>query len=113
MKTHVRQRKGVWLLAKLVLMAVGLSGTAILGEDALTVQKCRSAWESSGAFRSCGLAQVHNVLANISVDDEQCKVNVDCSTSTWGIYRNQTWQGSKEDMAKLNNCNGYLKLENC
>ena len=91
---------------------LGLSQSAV-ANTAPTVQQCTGAWQSSSASSSCGQAQIHNVLADISVSGNDCKITVDCSTSTWGIHSNQTWSGSKDDMASLHNCNGNLHVGSC
>ena len=105
-------KKSVFVTAMLAIAGLGIYGITVYA-DGPSLSACERAWASSGASNSCGLAQVHNVLATISVVGDDCKVNVDCSTSTYGNYRNQTWQGSVDDMARLNNCNGYLKVQDC
>ena len=99
----------------------GLTGAVLLAMAASawgagagpTLSDCQDAWLDSSASQSCGISQVHNVLATVSVDNDQCKVNVDCSTNTYGLHRNQTFVGSTTEMASLHNCNGYLKVDSC
>ena len=97
----------------------GLAALAFIGVAAcppalaLDVEDCKEAWRDSSARQSCGLAQVHNNLASISVSDGQCKIHVDCSTTTYGAHRTNNWAGSVDDMEDLHNCNGDLKVGGC
>ena len=87
-----------------ILMPV-MAITVILAQFAIaapTVEECKNAWNSSSASDSCGLAQVHDNLANITVNSSgECAIHVDCSTAHWGVNRTNNWSGSKEDMANL------------
>ncbi|MCY3793807.1 MAG: hypothetical protein OXG51_05455 [Gammaproteobacteria bacterium] len=93
-----------------VVLGMPLSAGA---SEVPTVSDCQDAWSSSSAAQSCGLHQVHNVLATVSVENDQCKVNVDCSTSLYFQHLNQTFSGSVDDMKNLHNCNGHLKVDGC
>ena len=84
-----------------------------LAQSGPTQSECNSAWSSSSASDSCGLHQVHDNLATVTVSGGQCSVHVDCSTSHWGQHRENNWSGSKEDMANLSNCNGDLTVGSC
>lgn len=98
----------------LLVAIVALVFAFTQASNAPTFQEGKDAWEDSSAAQSCGLHQVHDNLANISVNsDGECAINVDCSTAHWGQHRNNNWSGSKTDMGNLSNCNGNLKVGSC
>lgn len=101
--------KRVSILATVLLIGTAACPPAL----ALDVSDCEDAWDDSSASQSCGLQQVHDNLASISVSNEQCKIHVDCSTSNWNIHRTNNWTGSETDMANLSNCGGDLKVGSC
>ena len=79
-----------------------------------TVSQCTQAWNGSSAADSCGLHQVHNLLAQISVTSSgECSVTVDCSMSHWGQHRTASFTGSVTEMGQLHNCNGNLQVGGC
>ena len=111
--TSLKRTSGV--LAALLILAFGAYLVPATAQNSTpTVQQCTDAWEDSSASQSCGLHQVHDNLASISVNTNgQCTISVDCSTSHWGINRNASFAGTVNEMGRLHNCNGYLKLDGC
>ena len=113
------QSKAIFVLAAIVGFVVfGMSGLIVQGQDssadqAPTLEECKDAWRQSMAKYSCGHPQVNNVLAQISVNEGECKITVGCSTGTYGVERTNNWQGSAEDMQQLNNCDGDLHVGEC
>lgn len=109
----IYKRASFVLAAFLVIGAGAFLAPATAQNSDPTVQQCSDAWGNSSASQSCGLNQVHDNLASISVSGGQCSVSVDCSTSTYGVHRNTSFTGSVNEMGRLHNCNGNLKLDGC
>lgn len=109
----ISKRAGFVLAAFLVVGAGAFLVPATAQNSGPTVQQCSDAWGNSSASQSCGLHQVHDNLAQISVVSGECKVSVDCSTSTYAVHRSTSYTGSVNEMGRLHNCNGHLKLDGC
>ena len=108
------KRAGFVLAAFVSIGAGAFLVPATAQNSGATVQQCSDAWGDSSASQSCGLNQVHDNLASISVNSSgQCTISVDCSTSTYGVHRNTSFTGSANEMGRLHNCNGHLKLDGC
>ena len=80
---------------------------------ALTEHECQQAWGSSSAAQSCGLTNVGHSPALVSVSGGQCKINVGCATNNPNIHQDTDFTGSKDEVGRLQNCNGTLKVDKC
>lgn len=110
----IYERAGFVLAVFVVIGAGAFLAPATAQNSSPTVQQCSGAWGNSSASQSCGLHQVHDNQASISVNSSgQCTISVDCSTSTYGVHRNTSFAGSVNEMGRLHNCNGHLKLDGC
>ncbi|MCY3640917.1 MAG: hypothetical protein F4X81_18440 [Gammaproteobacteria bacterium] len=105
---RIKPKKAAFAIFALVGIAIS---PPLLAEQQTepTAEECKQAWDKSSASRSCGLAQVHDLLAEVSVENRQCKVYVDCSSTVWLEHRRNTFFGSVEEVEGVENCNGYLK----
>lgn len=100
-------------LAAVVIFGTGTFMLLHAEEAAPTPNDCKEAWRTSSAAKSCGISQIHDAQASFTIEEGKCRVSVDCSTSTYGLNRNQNFTGTKDEMGKLHNCDGFLTLESC
>lgn len=106
----MQARRKMAVLAKFALIGIAISPPLLAEQQTVpTEEECQQAWGKSSASNSCGLAQVHDLLAQVSVENGQCKVYVDCSTNVWLEHRRNTFFGSADEVEDLENCDGYLK----
>jgi len=108
-------------LSIIVISLLGLSSTVF----ALTHTECEAAWKSSSAYQSCYPAWGAKAIGN------KCGIYVHCKKPDGSEVANGTYNphydqkgneiiGSDyslfytvEELKKLNNCNGKLKVGSC
>lgn len=78
-----------------------------------TEHECQQAWGTSSAAQSCGLTNVGHSPALISVSGGQCSITVGCATTNPNIQQNTDFTGSPDEVGRLKNCDGTLKVDNC
>lgn len=78
-----------------------------------TEQQCLEAWGGSSAAGSCGLTYLGHNEAVITVSGGQCKIGVQCATNNSNVPQDTDFTGSRDEVSRLKNCNGTLKVDNC
>ena len=73
-----------------------------------TVDRCRSAIESSSARFTCSMRRL-----GVSVVNEQCRFKTICAMNQAFSNRITSITVSLEDASRLSNCNGYLRVGSC
>ena len=73
-----------------------------------TVDRCRSAIESSSARFTCSMRRL-----GVSVVNEQCRFKTICAMNQAFSNRITSITVSLEDASRLSNCNGYLTVGSC
>lgn len=78
-------------------------------QQAASADECMDAWRKSSAAKSCGSAS--SAGQTIEKSGQQCKVETYCSTSvsTNSYPNNGTY--SMEDIVRLENINGRLRIK--
>lgn len=102
--------------ALLAFIAVGVGAFLVPANaqsPAPTEQECWQAWGGSSAASSCGLTNVGHNPAVISASGGQCTINVGCTTNNPNIQQDTNFTGSENEVTRLKNCNGTLKVDNC
>lgn len=78
-----------------------------------TEQQCLEAWGGSSAASSCGLTYLGHNPVVVSVSGSQCTINVACAMTNSNVPQDTDFTGSQDEVRRLKNCNGTLKVDNC
>ena len=110
----------VGLLATLLILAYSAYLAPATAQNSTpTVQECEDAWSDSSASSSCGIPNLHDPTS-ISVNSQgQCYVEAECHTYNWGNFNitqtsnDTSFAGTKDEVKRLENCQGTLKVDSC
>lgn len=96
------------MLFVLAVMAANpaMSGSTVTHTPKTVVEACTESYKSAPASGTCSNEQFTKVL------NQRCRINADCRTSSGGTR--STWKVvERKDAYRLQNCDGWLKLDNC
>ncbi len=89
-----------------------------VAQSSPTVDQCKTEWDGSSAAQFCGPVPhaPHLPQTQISVSQGKCHLSANCLTSDFYTSGDVTYghfSGSVNEVSRLSNCNGDLKLDGC
>ncbi|WP_313443069.1 hypothetical protein [Stenotrophomonas sp.] len=94
------------LFAALASASVSAEETNGLPLMMMGTQSCAAAFNQSGASRSCRLTNAQDFANNY------CQITADCRRHDGGMGY-PLYQGNKSNVARLQNCDGQLRVGSC